>query len=126
MAMEPEVEERFQRIEAILHAMAQRENHIEARFNKRMDRMEQRHEEAMLRLAKTEHQVEVTGKLVHAGMKVVIKLGDQVKAFAQRVDAIGRHVEELSVEVKALAKSQKAFLDSMRRGGNGHGSRRPA
>ena len=38
--MEPEV--RFAKIEALLHAMAERENQMEIRFNQRMDSAERR------------------------------------------------------------------------------------
>ena len=61
ISMEPEVEARFQKIESILHAMAERENRMEIRFDQkhaqameRMDRMEQRmnqqHAAAMQRM----------------------------------------------------------------------------
>ncbi len=42
--MDPEV--RFQRIEALLHAMAERENQMEIRFNRRMDRADARMDRA--------------------------------------------------------------------------------
>ena len=96
--MEREVRERFERIEALLHGMAERGNQMEIRFNQRMERAEQRMEKFDLRL-------EATRKLVEAGMKIVVRMEE-------------RHVA-LEETVRELAKSQKAFLDSLRKGGNG-------
>ena len=101
--MERDVRERFERIEALLHAGAERGNQMEIRFNQRMERAEQRMEKFDLRL-------EATRKLVEAGMKIVVRIED-------------RHLA-LEETVRELAKSQKAFLDSLRKSGNG--SRRGA
>ena len=103
--MEPE--ERFARIEALLHAMAERENQMEIRFNhrmeqsdRRMERLEKRSEEAEKRMEKFDLRLEATRQLVRAGVKMVMKLGKQ-------------HAE--------LEKSLQAFVDSMKKGGNGNG-----
>jgi len=96
--MEPEVERRFERIESLLHAMAERENQTEIRFNRRMDRAEQRMDRAEERMEKFDKRLEATRKLVEAGMKIVLQLGQQQKE---------------------LEKSLKAFVDSLKRGGNG-------
>jgi hypothetical protein len=48
--MAPEVEARFQRIEALLHAMAERGTQMELRFNRRMDRAGQRMDRAEKRM----------------------------------------------------------------------------
>ncbi|HTD43522.1 MAG TPA: hypothetical protein VK687_05050 [Bryobacteraceae bacterium] len=96
--MQPE--ERFARIEALLHAMAERENQMEIRFNRRMDRAEQRMEQAERRMEKFDQRLEVTRKLVQVGMKLVI---------------------QNSVQLRELQRAQAAFLDSLRKGGgNGH------
>lgn len=68
-----------------------------------MERAEQRMEKFDLRL-------EATRKLVEAGMKIVLRIEE-------------RHLA-LEETVRELAKSQKAFLDSLRKSGNG--SRRGA
>lgn len=115
--MEREVRERFERIEALLHAMAERGNQMEIRFNQRMEgaeqrmeRAEQRMERAEQRMEKFDLRLEATRKLVEAGMKIVVRIEE-------------RHLA-LEETVRELAKSQKAFLDSLRKGGNG--SRRVA
>lgn len=100
-------EAKFARIEALLHATAERGNQMELRFNRRMDRAEQRMDKADLRMEKAElrmekfdRRIEATQKLVQYGIKLLVQLGEQHKE---------------------LAKTQKAYLDSMRRGnGNGH------
>jgi hypothetical protein len=103
--MEPEV--RFAQIEALLHAMAERENQMEIRFNHRTDawesRMqawEKRMERSEQRMDKFDLRLEATRRLIEAGMRILLDLGK-------------RHAE--------LEKSQKAFLDSLRRAGNGNG-----
>ena len=96
--MEPEV--RFRQIESLLHAMAERENQMEIRFNRRMDRAEQN-------MQKFDRRLEATRKLVEAGIKIVADLARTQKAT--------------QLELRQLAKSQQAFLDSLRKGGNGHG-----
>lgn len=110
--MEPE--ERFERIEMLLHAMAERENQMEIRFNQRMERSERRMDKFDRRMEaaerrmdrreasgeKFDRRLEATRKLVEVGMKLIQQLGK-------------RHAD--------LEKSQKAFLDSLRKGGNGNG-----
>ena len=125
--MHPEVEKRFQRIEALLHAMAERENQMEARFNRQMDaamkrmdradermdaamkRMEERIARAEERMEKFDRRLEATRKLVEGGMKFILRM-------EQRNEA--EH-EKLRESIRELNKSQKAFLDSLRKGGNG-------
>ncbi len=78
--MQPEA--RFAKIEALLQAMA--------------ERMEQ----AERRMEKFDYRLEVTRKLVQAGMKIVI---------------------QNNVQLRELQRAQAAFLDSLRKGGgNGH------
>lgn len=113
--MDPEV--RFQRIESLLHAMAERENQMELRFNRRMDRAEARMDRAEERMDRAEaasakrmelfdKRLEATRRLVQGGMKMVIE--------------IGRRQKENQVEIRELRKSQQAYFDSLRRG-NGNG-----
>ncbi|HEV2198648.1 MAG TPA: hypothetical protein VGR73_02420 [Bryobacteraceae bacterium] len=94
--------------------MAERENHMEIRFNQRMEKADRRHEDAMRRMDRAEQRMEkfdqrleATRKLVEAGMKIVLDNGRRQKALEETV--------------RELSKSQKAFLDSLRRSGNGHG-----
>lgn len=119
--MEPE--ERFAQIESLLHAMAERENQIEIRFNRRMEKAERRMDEAderaerrhilagqryvlaEQRMEKFDKRLEATRKLVEGGMKIVLRMDSQLASLTE--------------SVKELQKSQKAFLDSLRKGGNG-------
>lgn len=111
-------EHRFERIEAILHGMAERENQMEIRSaqdheramkrieaaEKRMDRYEQaaerRAKAVEVRMNKFERQLQATRRLVEYGMRLVVRNG---------------------AAIRDLAKTQKAFLDSLRgHNGNGH------
>src|SRR5262249_21645504 len=107
--MEPEVRERFERIESILHAMAVRGNEIERRDK-------ERHEEAMARMDKLERTQEGVHKLLATGAKMMIEAQQE-----QRV--LRREVRELTADIKELKNFQKEFLKSFRNGrngGNGH------
>lgn len=95
--MEREVRERFERIEALLRAGIERGNQVHAQFNERLERSEQR-------LEIFDRRLEAMRKLVEAGMKIVMRMGRQ-KAMEEAI--------------RDMAKSQKAFLDSLRKGGNG-------
>jgi len=103
--MEPEVRERFERIEALLRAGVERGNQMHAQFNERMDRSEQRLERAEQRMEIFDRKLEAMRKLVEAGMKIVTRMGQRQQAMEEAI--------------RDLAKSQKAFLDSLRKGGNG-------
>ena len=89
--MERGVRERFERIEALLRAGVERGNQMEARFNERREIFDRR--------------LEAMRKLVEAGMKIVTRMGQRQHAMEEAI--------------RDLAKSQKAFLDSLRKGGNG-------
>jgi hypothetical protein len=108
--MQPEA--RFAKIEAILEAMAERMAQAERRmdradrrmerFDERMIRAELRMDRAEQRMQKFDHRLEVTRKLVQAGMKIVI---------------------QNNVHLRELQRAQAAFLDSLRKGG-GNGRQR--
>jgi hypothetical protein len=118
-----DLEAKFDRIEALLHATAERGNQMELRFNRRMDRADQRMDRADQRMDRAEERadraeqradkfdkkLEATHKLVQQGMRMLLQLGEQQK--------------QTRAELRELAKAQKAWLDSMR-GGNGNGHRR--
>ncbi len=80
--VEREVRQRFERIEAILEAIARRQEHAD----RRQDRFDK--------------QLQATAKLVAEGIKIV---------------------RTLARDTRELKRSQKAFLDSLRHGGNGRG-----
>ena len=103
--MDPQVEARFQRIEAILHAMAERGNQMEARWEKQ-------HERAMARIAKAEaraddfdRKLDAIRKMIAHGMRILVKFESGMA--------------DLRVEMDELAKMHKAFLRNQR---NGHGN----
>jgi hypothetical protein len=115
--MEREVRERFERMEALLRAGIERGNQMHAQFNERMERAEQRMERSEQRTERAEQRMEIFDrrletmrKLVEAGMKIVMRMGQRQ--------------QEMEEAIRDLAKSQKAFLDSLRKAGNG--SRRTA
>ena len=114
--MEPE--QRFERIEALLHAMAERQNQIDLRverrmqgFERRMDRAEQRMDRADERMDKAEQRMDRAER--------------RMEKFDQRLEATRKLVQAGIKIVVELEKSQKALLDSLRRAGNGTG-RKPS
>lgn len=52
-----------------------------------------------------DRRLEATRKLVEAGMRIMMRMGQRQRAMEEAI--------------RELAKSQKAFLDSLRKGGNG-------
>ena len=125
-----EVEARFQYIEALLREMAERDSKIEKRMDradqradraeqrldradkradradKRMETAEKRMDRAEQRMEKFDVRLEATRKLVETGMKILVGLGQRQK--------------QTEAAVRELTKSQKAFLDSLKNGRNGH------
>jgi len=97
--VEPDVRERFERIEAILENLAKRQD----RADKRQDRFEKQLQAAAARQDRFDRQLQATAKLVAEGIKIV-------RALAR--------------DTRELKRSQKAFLDGLRQGGNGRGSGR--
>ncbi len=104
--METAVRERFERIEAILDGVAKSQAGADAR----MDRAEARMVQSDARFDKRMRGFE---KLVHIGMKEIAKL--------RRLNQEGD--EKLNALIEAQQRTEaslRAFLDSMRKGGNGH------
>lgn len=122
------VRERFERIEAILEGIAERQDRAEKRqdrFDKqlqasaarqdrwdkqfqaaaaRQDRFDKQLQAAAARQDRFDRQLQATAKLVAEGIKIV---------------------RTLARDTRELQRSQKAFLDSLRHGGNGRGSGKP-
>jgi len=94
--MEPEVRARFERIEAILESLARRQD----RADKRQDRSEKQLQASAARQDRFDRQLQATAKLVADGVKLV---------------------RSLAKDTRELTRSQRAFLDSLRRSGNGRG-----
>jgi phage-related tail protein len=124
--MEEAVRLRFERIEAILEQVAERQTAAEtravayeARVNTRMDRADARMDRAEARMDRAEARMDkrMRGfeKLVQIGMK--------------ELSALRRLHRESEVKINALVDAQqrteaslRAFIESLRRGGNGHGA----
>ena len=126
--MEREVRAEFDEIRAILRDVAASQEQAEKRAELRHQQAELRHQQAELRLdraearmakydqrmAKYDQRFEATRRLVEGGIK-----------FVQRMDERqSQKLATLAQTVDKLAKAQQAFLDSLRRGGNGNGRRR--
>ena len=73
---------------------------LDAVWRERMDKADQRADRADQRMDKFDHQLQITAKLVREGIKFV---------------------RALAADTRELKRSQKAFLDSLRIGGNGRG-----
>ena len=71
---------------------------IEESFRRRHERAMQRMDLAEKRMEKFDQRLEATHRLVEPGMKIVMRL---------------------TADTRELKKSQKAFLDSLKKGGNG-------
>jgi response regulator of citrate/malate metabolism len=104
--MEPEVRERFERIEAILERGALRQDRFDKQLEaaaRRQDRFDKQLEAAARRQDRFDRQLQVTAKLVAEGIRIV---------------------RTLARDTRELQRSQQAFLDSLRHGGNGRGPAR--
>jgi hypothetical protein len=80
-----------------------------------------RHE---VRLTRIDRRIDGITKLIRTGMKAIVKTNQTLDAMGRRTDA---RFAELATSHKELADAQrrtqaslKAFLDSMRKGRNGH------
>lgn len=111
--MEPEA--RFERIEALLHAMAERENQMEIRFNHRMEAAERRMDRADARMDKFGRKLDALRAIVKAGMQMMARRDVETREMKDGI-------RDLKDAVRELTRSQKAFLDSLRKG-NGNGRR---
>jgi hypothetical protein len=113
--MEPEVRRKeIDEIWAILRETRELQRQAELRMDKaelRLDRAEARTEAADQRWEK---RFEATRKLVKGGIRFVMRMEERQN---QRIAAVAQTVDK-------LAKTQQAFLDSLRRGGNGNGRKR--
>src|SRR5579859_3148388 len=125
--MEPEVERRFQKIEAILAAVAvsqaaaaERANRAEARMDRadaRMDRADARMDRADARSqqleARFEKRMRGFERLVKIGMKEIVALGRQQRETDHKVNALIDSQQRTEATLRA-------FMEGLRRGGNGH------
>ena len=118
--MEQEVERRFQKIEAILAAVAASQAAAEERANRadaRMDRADARMDRADARSqqleARFEKRMRGFEKLVKIGMKEIVKLGRQQRETDHKLNALIDSQQRTEATLRAL-------MEGLRRGGNGH------
>ena len=98
-------------MEFILQQQAKADAQI-ARTDAQIARVSEQHEKAEKRLAKNEKQIAAILKLIQAGMRMIVKQGEninQLKAHKQLADA------QRTTEIKL-----QGLRDALRRGGNGH------
>ena len=115
--MDPEIREGFDEIRSLLHAGVEWGNQMELRFNRRMDRAEQRAAHADERMDKFDRQLQATRKLVQQGRKIVVRMGEHQRVMVAR-QALTAQVAELTVLVRDLTKTQRAFMLSLCKSGN--------
>ena len=111
--MEQEVERRFQKIEAILAAVAASQAAAAERANRadaRMDRADARSQQLEARFEKRMRGFE---KLVKIGMKEIVELGRQQRETDHKLNALIDSQERTEATLRAL-------MEGLRRGGNGH------
>lgn len=110
-------EKHIEAIWSILHGMAERENQMEIRFNQDIERCNRRIEQEdakwQKRMDQFDRRLGATQKLVQHGMKLLVKMEARQKQGEEETAAMKQ-------AIKDLAKSQKAFMDSLRKG-NGNG-----
>jgi hypothetical protein len=111
--MEQEVERRFQKIGAILAAVAASQAAAEERANRadaRMDRADARSQQLEARFEKRMRGFE---KLAKIGMKEIVELRRQQRETDHKLNALIDSQQRTEATLRA-------FMESLRRGGNGH------
>jgi len=115
-----EVERRFQRIEAILAAVVASQAAAEERANRadaRMDRADARMDRADARSqqleARFEKRMRGFEKLAKIGMKEIVELRRQQRETDHKLNALIDSQQRTEATLRA-------FMESLRRGGNGH------
>lgn len=111
--MEEAVERRFQKIEGLLASVAASQAAADERANRadaRMDRMEARSQQLEARFEKRMRGFE---KLAKIGMKEIVEL----RRLQRETD---RKLNALIDSQQRTEATLRAFMDSLRRGGNGH------
>ena len=83
------------------------------------------------RLDRHDRQIAGITKLLQTGMRMLVKSQEEQTALRKEMRELGGTVRSLAIEVRGLASMQKrteatlqAFINSMKRGGNGH-SKKP-
>jgi hypothetical protein len=115
--METAVRERFERIEAILNGVAKTQAAVAAQAETRVQQVETRVQQVEARMAKSDARFEKRMRgfenLVRIGMREITNLRRLNKEGDQKLNAL------IDAQQRTEA-SLRAFLDSLRKGGNGH------
>ena len=75
-----------------------------------------------LQIARLGRQIDGIQKLVKIGMREFVKLGKAQVATQVQLKDTQVQLKELAAEQKKTEQSLRAFIDSMRKGGNGKSS----
>jgi hypothetical protein len=117
--VELEVRERFERIEAILDAVAKRQDRADRRADRaerRQDRFDKQLQASAARQDRFDKHLEADRAAAAARAD---RLDKQIQVIARLVAEGIKMVRTMRAETRELQRSQKAFLDSLRHGGNG-------
>lgn len=132
--MEEAVRQRFERIEAILDSVARKQaaaevrvEEMDARWERRMQDYERRMQDHERRMQDHERRMSASDarfeKRMH-GFEKLVRIGMRELGYLRRIQK--ESDEKLNALIDAQQRtdaSLRAFLDSMRKGGNGGGRR---
>ena len=118
--MEPEVRERFERIEATLALTAENHRTAMEQLDKRMAASEKRMDKRMMAFEKRNEKFEKSVRqLIVAGMRVVNHLAAENRKARADTNALRTEMREFKGEVRAYIKTQ----GNGHKGPNGNGRR---
>ncbi len=73
--------------------------------------------------AKAESQMAAIRKLIHTGMRMIVKQNDSIKEVRESLKEVKEDLRELAKAQKVTEIKLQSFIDSLRRGGNGRRSK---
>jgi hypothetical protein len=115
--MEADVRQEFDEIKAILKAVAKSQAAADARMDRadaRMDRAEIRMDRLDARMDRSDERFDKRMR----GFEKLVRIGmAELRRFEKETD---RKIDALADAQQRTEASLKAFLDSLRKGGNGH------
>ena len=117
--MDVDVRERFDRLEAIMHAAVVRQNEIERRFD-------ERHEKAMARMDRADDRMAKAEARMDRADARMDKFERNLEGMRKLLVTGIKMLTQTQAEIRDLKRAQKAFFESFRNGrngGNGHKNR---
>ena len=105
-------------MEFILEQQAKAEVRM-AKWEERQERVEARMDKWEERQAKTDKQLAAIRTILKAGMKMMVRLEEGQRQNQAAIKELAASHKELAAAQADTQKTLKAFIDSMRRGGNG-------